>query len=46
MSCSSRAGSGPAASRHVASTVSVGTANGTCQGTRARSPNKADKISP
>jgi hypothetical protein len=37
-------GSGPAASRHVASTVSVGTANGTCQGSRARSPNRADRI--
>jgi hypothetical protein len=46
MSCSSRAGSGPAASRHVASTVSVGTANGTCQGSSGRSPNSAARISP
>lgn len=45
-SCSRRTGSGPAASRQVASTVSVGTANSFCQGSSARSPNSAARISP
>ena len=46
MSRSRSSGSGPAASRHVTSTVSVGTPNGTCQGSSARSPNSADRTSP
>ena len=41
------AAAGPAPGRPPpASTVSVGTVDGTCQGTRARSPNKAARISP
>jgi hypothetical protein len=45
MSRSRSSGSGPAAFRHVPSTVGVGTANGTCHGTSARSPNRTPRIS-
>ena len=46
ISCSRKTGAGPAASRQVDSTVAVGTANGICQGTPARSPEQRRQSAP